>query len=66
MAVTFHPVPVGARGLACDVCFCMVDPSEEGRAGHQASHERAAAPVSAAPDVLDLTEAREARRSPAT
>lgn len=39
MAVTFHEVPIGARMLACDDCGALVDPSEQGRAAHQRSHE---------------------------
>lgn len=39
MAVSFHEVAVGARMLACDECGSLVDPSEQGRAKHQRTHD---------------------------
>ena len=51
MAATFHTVPTGARGLACDLCGCLVDPSDEGRAVHQRSHPEPVVDLTGAHDV---------------
>lgn len=44
--VTFHEVK--GKTLACDICSCVIDASEQGRAKHQAWHQQTA-------DVIDLT-----------
>lgn len=51
MAVTFHPVPIGSRGLACDQCGSLVDPSEEGRTAHGRWHKERA---ELSDEVIDL------------
>ena len=49
--ITFHEVPppeTPIAMLACDLCGCLVDRSEQGRRAHQDSHNKTF-------EVIDLT-----------
>lgn len=45
---TYHEVKTASPVLACDLCGCLIDPSERGRTAHQNSHEQTS-------EVIDLT-----------
>lgn len=45
---TFHEVRIQQPVLACDLCGAIVDPSDTGRAAHQAWHDQTV-------EVIDLT-----------
>lgn len=56
---SYHEVRTQSPVLACDGCGALVDPSETGRAAHQAWHEQN-------DKVIDLTEQHELKLAEAS